>query len=258
MTDLDQTPVAALSSGMTGGTLSLDGARRNRLLAGLSDSDLSALLGEATVTTLELGTVLYEPGQPVKAVHFPLTGVISLVTDLGDLVVEAATVGNEGMSGISVFLGADAPTERATVQVGGRAIAVEVAAFGRVAASIDGPLYAVMRRYTQALFTQLARNTACNRVHTVEQRAARWLLTTADRMDSPTFGLTQHFLAQMLAVRRGSVSKIASTFAADGCIRYTRGTVTVLDRSRLQAYACSCYQVVRDATDRALTSPATA
>ncbi|SDT10841.1 cAMP-binding domain of CRP or a regulatory subunit of cAMP-dependent protein kinases [Friedmanniella luteola] len=256
MPDLEEAAAVAAAR-TTAGAPSLDLARRNRLLNELSDADLTELLREATAPTLDLGTVLYEPGRPVTAVHFPLTGVISLVTDLGDLVVEAATVGNEGMSGISVFLGAQAPTERANVQVGGRAIAIGADAFDRGAASVDGPLYAIMRRYTQILFTQLARNTACNRVHTVEQRAARWLLATADRMDTPTFGLTQHFLAQMLAVRRASVSRIASTFAAQGCIRYTRGTLTILDRAQLRTHACSCYQAVRDATDRALAAGST-
>ncbi len=230
-------------------------ARRNRLLAGLADGDLDALLAESVTAPLQLGTVLHEPGQPVRSVHFPLSGVISLVTDLDGQVVEAATIGNEGMVGVSVFLGAGAPTERASVQVSGKAIALEASTFLRVAASIDGPLYAAMRRYTQVLFTQLARNAACNRVHTVQERAARWLLTTDDRMESPTFGLTQHFLAQMLAVRRASVSTIARTLAADGCMRYTRGTITILDRARLEGYTCSCYRVVRDATDRALSRP---
>jgi CRP-like cAMP-binding protein len=183
-------------------------ARRNLLLDSLSDADVTLLISEAHEVPLELGTVLYEPGRPVETVHFPLSGVISLVTDLGESVVhEAATVGFEGMSGISVHLGAGAPTERAVVQVAGRALALDVATFERAAAVVDGPLFSVMRRYTQLMFTLLARNAACNRNHTVQQRAARWLLTTSDRMRSPTFVLTQSFLAQMLAVRRSSIGR---------------------------------------------------
>ena len=101
----------------------------------------------------------------------------------------------------------------------------------------------------------VARNAACNRVHPVRDRAARWLLMTADRMDSPTFELTQHFLAQMLAVRRTSVSEVAQALAVDGCIIYTRGSITVTDRPRLQAHACNCYEAIRRATDTALATP---
>jgi len=110
----------------------------------------------------------------------------------------------------------------------------------------------MMRHYAQTLFTQLARNAACNRIHTVQQRAARWLLSTSDRMRSPTFVLTQEFLAQMLAVRRASVSGVAGRLADAGCIRYVRGTVTVLDREALLARACDCYRVLRDNTEQAL------
>ncbi|MGI3783987.1 MAG: Crp/Fnr family transcriptional regulator [Janthinobacterium lividum] len=219
----------------------------------MPDTKLAELLVDARAVDLVLGTVVYEPGEPVPAVHFPLSGVISLVTDLGDGdIVEAATVGFEGMSGISIFLGAGTPTERATVQVAGRAITLSADAFVRAAAVVDGPLYSMMRRYTQALFTQLARNAGCNRVHTVRQRTARWMLTTADRMHSPTFELTQEFLAQMLTVRRASVSKAASALADAGCITYVRGTLTVLDRPQLESYTCACYDVVRNATNQAL------
>ncbi|MGI3781744.1 MAG: Crp/Fnr family transcriptional regulator, partial [Janthinobacterium lividum] len=126
----------------------------------------------------------------------------------------------------------------------------------RAAAVVDGPLYAMMRRYAQALFTQLARNTGCNRVHSVQQRAARWMLTTADRMHSATFELTQEFLAQMLTVRRASVSRVASSLADAGCITYVRGTITVVDRYQLESYSCACYDVVRDATNQALAPAA--
>lgn len=231
----------------------IEAARRNLLLDRLSDADLTVLLSGATETALDRGLVLYEPGRPVPTVHFPLSGVVSIVTDLDDgIVVEAATVGFEGMSGISVFLGAGTPTERGVVQVAGRAVALDVATFERAAATSDGPLSSAMRHYTQVLFTQLARNAACNRIHSVQQRAARWLLTTGDRMRSPTFVLTQEFLAQMLAVRRASVSGVARALAEKGCIRYVRGTITILDRPALLRGACSCYGVLRDATEQTL------
>jgi hypothetical protein len=239
----------------SGEGVGIEVARGNMLLDGLSDKDLTLLMSQAAETALDLSTVLYEPDRPVRTVHFPLSGVISIVTDLGDgTVVEAATVGLEGMSGISVYLGAGAPTERGVVQVAGRAVTLDVAAFERAVAAVDGPLLAMMRRYTQVLFTQLTRNAACTRAHTVQQRTARWLLTTSDRMRSPTFVLTQEFLAQMIGVRRASVSVVASGLAQAGCIRYVRGTVTVLDRPALLAHSCGCYRMVRDTTQHALAS----
>ncbi len=225
-------------------------ARGNAVLEGLTDDELAVLLPDLEHVPLPLGRVLHEPGRPVDAVYFPLTGVVSIVAELGlDDVVEAATVGREGMAGLSVFLGAVAPTERALVQVAGAALRMPTAGFLHAVAAVDGPLTSRLRRYTQAMFTQLARNAACNRVHPVAQRAARWLLSTADRMGSPTFELTQEFLGHMLAVRRQSVSDAAQALARDGCLTYTRGTVTILDRDRLHGHACDCYDVIRRAFD---------
>ena len=225
-------------------------ARRNAVLDGLTDDQLAVLLPDLEHVALPLGRVLHKPGRPVDAVYFPLTGVVSIVAELdGDEIVEAATVGREGMAGLSVFLGADSPTERAFVQVAGEALRMSTARFAHAVEAVDGPLTLRLRRYTQAMFTQLARNAACNRVHPVAQRAARWLLSTADRMGSPTFELTQEFLGQMLAVRRQSVSDTARVLADDGCLTYTRGTVTILDRDKLHARACDCYDVIRRAYD---------
>jgi CRP-like cAMP-binding protein len=227
-------------------------ARRNTVLAGLDERALASLLPDLGETPLPSGLVLHEAGQAIRDVYFPLVGVVSIVADLGDdQVVETATVGREGMVGVSVYLGSDAPTERALVQVPGVALAMTAEDFREHIADVNGPLTAMLRRSAQALFTQVSRNAACNRVHTVRQRAARWLLMTADRMDSPSFELTQHFLAQMLAVRRTSVSEVAQSLAEDGCLTYIRGLITISDRPRLQANACDCYAVIRRATDAA-------
>jgi CRP-like cAMP-binding protein len=197
--------------------------------------------------------VLHEPDDPIETLYFPLVGVVSVVADLGDdQIVEVATVGREGMVGISVFFGADAPTERSLVQVPGEALTMSAVDLRDHLADVDGPLTARLARVAQATFTQVARNAACNRVHTARRRAARWLLMTADRMDSPSFDLTQHFLAQMLAVRRTSVSEVAQSLAEDGCIAYTRGTITIVVRPRLLSHACNCYAVIRRATDAAM------
>jgi CRP-like cAMP-binding protein len=144
------------------------------------------------------------------------------------------------------------PAERSLVQVPGQALGMDAEVFREHVADVDGPLTAMLRRSAQALFTQVSRNAACNRVHSARRRAARWLLATEDRMDAPRFELTQHFLAQMLSVRRTSVSEIAQSLAEDGCITYTRGVITITDRPRLLAHACNCYEVIRRATDEAL------
>jgi CRP-like cAMP-binding protein len=230
-------------------------ARRNTVLAGLDEGALATLLPDLAETPLPAGRVLHEPGRAIREVYFPLVGVVSVLADLGDdQVVETATIGREGMVGISVYLGAGTPSERALVQVPGRALSMTVEDLREHIADVDGPLTAMLRRSAQALFTQVSRNAACNRIHTARQRAARWLLTTADRMDSPRFELTQHFLAQMLAVRRTSVSEVAQSLAEDGCITYTRGLITITDRPRLQSHACTCYEAIRRATDAALAA----
>jgi CRP-like cAMP-binding protein len=232
-----------------------DTARRNAILGGLGELALATLLPDLRELPLLSGQVLHEPGREAAEVYFPLLGVVSVVADLGDdQIVETATVGREGMVGVSVYLGSGVPTERSLVQVPGRALSMTAEDFREHLADVDGPLTEMLRRSVQALFTQVSRNAACNRVHTVRQRAARWLLMTADRMDSPTFELTQHFLAQMLAVRRTSVSDVARSLAEDGCLTYTRGIITIVDRPRLQAHACNCYDVIRRATDATMTA----
>ena len=229
-------------------------ARRNAVLAGL-DGQLSPLLTDLELVPLIAGQTLHEPGEAVSTVYFPILGVVSVVADLGDdQVVETATIGREGVVGMSVFLGAAAPSERSLVQVPGQGLALDVEAFRAHLAELNGPFSGMLRRSAHALFTQVSRNAACNRVHTVRERAARWLLATADRMDGPSFELTQHFLAQMLAVRRTSVSEVARALADEGCITYTRGSITIIDRACLQARACNCYEAIRQATDDALRS----
>jgi CRP-like cAMP-binding protein len=230
-------------------------ARRNAVLDGLPDAGLSDLLPLVEEVQLRPGQVLYEPGRPIEAVHFPTAGVVSLVHELreGDM-AEVATVGREGMTGLAVFLGAAEASERAIVQIGGHALRMPTEDFQHQLLSADAPLQAPLRRYTQAMFIQLGRNAACNRVHRVQQRAARWLLMSADRMQSPSYELTQEFLARMLAVRRASVSQVAQALADAGCISYTRGSITILDAEKLQAHACDCYDVVARATEQAMTA----
>ena len=236
--------------------IDLDLARRNAVLAALPADDLQTMAQTLQQVKLTRGDVLYEAGKPASAVHFPLVGVVSLVQQMdGSDTVEIATVGFEGMIGMSVFFGVTAPTERAFVQVPGEALTMSSDAFRGELAVLDGPLQDVMRRYTQAMFAQIGRNAACNQVHSVQRRAARWLLMTGDRMRSNQFDLTQEFLSQMLGVRRATVSEIAQQLADDGSITYTRGRITITDRNRLHHTACECYDIITRATTDALAGP---
>ncbi|GIH96641.1 Crp/Fnr family transcriptional regulator [Planobispora siamensis] len=222
--------------------------RGNQVLAAVPPSELNRLAEHLEPVTLKVGDVLYEAGGNVSHVYFPLTAVLSLLTDLGGRqLVEVATVGDEGMAGLSVFLGAGPPTERASVQIAGAALRISAEQFRNDVVVLDGGLQTAIQRYVQAVFTMMARNSACNRAHNIRQRCARWLLMTADRVHSDSFDLTQEFLAQMLGVRRASVSEVATALAADGCIRYSRGTIDVTDHERLRGHACSCYAVIREA-----------
>lgn len=228
-------------------------ARRNLVLELLPDDVLQRLEPYLHEVTMGRGDILYDSGHAVPAVHFPLNCVVSLLQpiDNQDTFVEVATVGRDGMSGISVFLGS-VPAERAIVQVPGRAMTMTSEQFRRQLVELDGPLQGMMRRYTHALVIQLSRNTACNRAHPVHQRAARWLLMTADRVGSDTFELTQQFLGHMLGVRRATVGDVAKKLADEAVITYNRGVIRIIDRNRLHAASCSCYDLINTLTAQAL------
>ena len=233
--------------------------RGNRVLAALPDPVYRRCMQDLQPTELALRQVLFEYDQPIPEVYFPLTSIGSLLIPLAHgSTVEVATVGNEGVVGLPVFLGAHSLPMRAVNQVPGRALSMDVEVFRQLLADTDGPFAGVLQRYTQTLFVQIAQNAACNRTHSIEQRAARWLLMTADRAGSPTFLLTHDFLAQMLGVRRASVTEAAGALATLGAITYTRGQVTVLDRNRLEQASCECYSTTRTVLERMLPDPATA
>jgi CRP-like cAMP-binding protein len=202
----------------------------------------------------ELRQVLYAPGGQIDALYFPVEAVASVLTSLTDGAgVEIATVGNEGMVGAIVALGAEVMPARefCQVQVPGTMLRMDRASFAEALAH-DAPLRTLIQRYLQALFSQIAQQVACNALHSVEERCCRWLLLTHDRVDSDTFPITQEFLAQMLGVRRASVTLAASTLQQAGLIRYRRGELTVLDRAGLEDVACECYGVVRSEFERLL------
>ena len=224
----------------------------NRLLALLPEEDYRQLSPFLEHVTTPIKQSIYEANKPVPYVYFPLSMVTSLLVTLHDgIIVEIATVGNEGIVGLPVFLGADTIPGSAIVQIPGEAMRMASAPF-REAFEYLPSLRNLLQRYTQALFTLVAQSVACNRAHTIQQRCARWLLMTQDRIGSEQFALTQEFLAEMLGVRRAGVSEVASNLQQAGFIQYTRGMITVLDRAGLEDVTCECYWVVRDEFERTL------
>jgi CRP-like cAMP-binding protein len=228
------------------------GRPRNHLLAALPARDFRRLLPYLKTVPIRLKQVLHKPGEPLRAVYFLNDGAASIVTVLADgTMVEAATVGNEGMLGIEAFLGVDAvPQGKTLIQVSGTdAERLSVGDFRREVAA-RGPLHDLIGRYTQVIIGQLMQSTACNARHGVPQRCARWLLMTHDRMRQQDFHLSHEFLAIMLGVQRPTVSIAAAGLQEAGLIRYTHGRVTVRDRKALEEASCECYAVTRAQFDR--------
>lgn len=230
----------------------------NLLLAALPADALLALAPYLKTVRVPLRHVLHESGERLRHVYFLNGGVASIVTRLSDgRSVEAATVGDEGMLGIEAFLDDRALAYGKTLmQVAGTtAMALPVADFRR-ALSRSGPLHELMGRYTQVLLAQLMQSTACNAIHDVQQRCARWLLMTHDRMHAQDFRLSHEFLAVMLGVHRPTVSIVAAGLQDAGLIRYRYSQVTVVDRDGLEAAACECYPRIRAQFNRLTRSSA--
>jgi CRP-like cAMP-binding protein len=224
----------------------------NRLLAALPRDHYRRLLPHLERVPLPLREILYDANGPISHVFFPLNGVVSLVILMeGGVILEVGTIGNEGMVGTPVFLGSESSPTRAMSQVAGEALRMEVKVFQKEMRR-RGPLHDLVQRYTQAMINQISQSTVCNHRHSVEKRMCRWLLMSHDRVGTDEFRLTQEFLAQMLGVRRPTVTVVAGTLQKAGLITYHRGTMTVLDRKGLEAAACECYQVVTEELDRLL------
>lgn len=226
----------------------LQGSRNlvaNKLLAALPQEDYERLLPNLETIPLLFKKILYQPNEPIQYVYFPISGVISLLNIMVDGgAIEVATLGNEGMVGIPVLLGADQVPAETFVQVPGEALRMKVSVFKREVTP-GSPLHSLLLRYTQTLINQIAQSAACNRLHSVEERACRWLLLTQDRVHSDEFPLTQEFLSQMLGVRRATVSEVAAALQKAGLISYYRGKITILDRKGLESASCECYQIVK-------------
>jgi CRP-like cAMP-binding protein len=228
--------------------------RSNRILEALPAEDRDRLIRGMVLVALPIKTVLFEPGEPIRAVHFPIDGVISLVTPLDDgAIVEVATVGNEGMVGVPLFSGGSLAV-RAISQVSGSSLRMDAAAF---LAEVDRPgaFSDLVHQYLSALFGQISQAAACNRLHTNEERLSRWLLMSHDRVGVDDFAITHEFLGQMLGSRRATVTLSAGILQAAGLIRYHRGHVSILDREGLESVACECYGSIKRELDRVGVPP---
>ena len=225
---------------------------QNHLLNALPRSDYKRFASRLELVPMKLGDVLYEPGVRLRHVYFPTTAIVSLLYVMEDgASAEIAIVGNEGILGISLFMGGDTTPSRAVVQSAGHGFRLRARLlqneFGRF-----GPTMHLLLRYTQALITQMSQTAVCNRHHSVDQQLCRWLLLSLDRLQSNELSMTQELIADMLGVRREGVTEAAGKLQDAGLIRYRRGTITVLDRPGVEARSCECYQVVKTEFDRLL------
>jgi CRP-like cAMP-binding protein len=223
-----------------------DSPTKNRLLAALPLKEQEHLLLNMEQVALPFAKVLYEPGDVIRHVYFPNNAIISLLSTVEDRsTLEVGLVGDEGMAGISVFLGVKRSRNRALVQGAGTAMRMKAGLFRRES-NHGGKLQTLLLRYTQALLTQVSQVAACNRFHLVDARLARWLLMTHDRTRSNEFRVTQEFLSNMLGVRREGVNKAAGALQRDGLISYSRGLLTILNRAGLERVSCKCYVIIKE------------
>jgi CRP-like cAMP-binding protein len=226
---------------------------QNHLLAALPPAEFERLSPHLGLVPLRLGEILYEPGGQMQHAYFPTTSIVSLhyVMESGAS-AETAGVGNEGVVGISLFMGGDTTPSSAVVQTAGHAYRLA----GRLLKqefNRAGPMQHLLLRYTQALITQMIQTAACNRHHSVEQQLCRWLLLTLDRLPSRELVMTQELVASMLGVRREGITMAAGNLQQAGLIRYRRGHIAVLERAGLEARACECYAVVKKELGRLLS-----
>jgi CRP-like cAMP-binding protein len=227
--------------------------KQNHLLAALPASEFERVAPHLQLVTLTLGEVLYESGGQLKHVYFPTNSIVSLLYVMQDgASAEIAVVGNEGILGISLFMGGETTPSRAVVQSEGVAYRLPAKSlkqeFNRA-----GPMMHLLLRYTQALITQMSQTAVCNRHHSIDQQLCRWLLLSIDRLTSDELTMTQELIANMLGVRREGVTEAAGKLRDAGIIEYSRGHIKVLDRRKLEQQVCECYAVVKKEFDRLLS-----
>lgn len=226
---------------------------QNHLLAALATAELERLAAHLELVQMRLGDMLYEPGGQLQYAYFPTSSIVSLhyVMESGAS-AEAAGVGNEGMLGISLFMGGNTTTSSAVVQTAGYGYRLKRQVL-KQAFDQAGLFQRLLLRYTQALMTQMAQTAVCNRHHTIEQQLCRWLLLTLDRLPSNELIMTQELVASMLGVRREGITEAAGKLQSAGYISYRRGHISVLNRTGLECQTCECYAVVKKELSRLLT-----
>ena len=225
---------------------------RNHILSALPAVEWQRIQPMLEPCQLPLGKVIYESGATQRYAYFPTTAIVSLlyVLETGAS-AEIALVGNDGIVGVSVFMGGDATPSRAVVQSAGWAYRVNCVALKQLFAEGRG-LQHLLLRYTQALITQMGQTAVCNRHHSIDQQLCRWLLLSLDRLSANELSMTQELIANMLGVRREGVTEAAGRLQAAGLIHYSRGCITVVDRSGIETRCCECYAVVKRESDRLL------
>jgi len=228
--------------------------KQNHLLAALPATEFERLSPHLELVPMPLGEILYEPGGQLRHVYFPTTSIVSLLYVFADgASAESAVVGNDGILGISLFMGGETTPSQAVVQSAGYGYRLEAQLLKQEFHRPKSVLHLLLLRYTQALITQMTQTAVCNRHHSVEQQLCRWLLLSLDRLSSNELTMTQELIANMLGVRREGVTAAAGSLQRAGLIRYGRGHIEVLDRARLEREVCECYAVVKKEVDRLLT-----
>ncbi len=234
--------------------LPADAGGRNRLLGGLPQDEFSQLAPHFKEVVLDKGKILQEPGEPIDSVYFPHGGMISVLAVMPEgETVETMTIGREGAVGLTSGIGSQTALNRATVQLPGRATQISAARWAALAQRSQ-PVRNLIVRYNDVQLAQVQQAVACNALHDVEARLCRWLLEARDRVGSDALPLTQEFLAEMLGVRRTTVTIVARMLQSAGFVHYRRGVVHLRDVAALEGGACECYRVVRGLTDRFLAS----
>ena len=226
--------------------------KQNHLLAALPAADYARLLPDLELIPMPLGWAVYESGGHMGYVYFPTTSIVSLLYVMeSGASAEIAISGNEGLVGISLFMGGETTPNRAVVQSAGNGYRLKASVLKREFA-LGGHLQHLALRFTQSLITQMAQTAVCNRHHALDQQLCRWLLLSLDRLQGNEVVMTQELIANMLGVRREGVTEAAGHLQAEGLIRYSRGHIKVLDRAKLEKRVCECYAVVKKEFDRLL------
>jgi CRP-like cAMP-binding protein len=233
-------------------TVNINDAQKNYLLAALQEEDFARIKSKLEPVSFNLGEVLYESGEKMEYIYFPTTAIVSLLYIMENgATAEIGIVGNDGILGVSLFMGGETTTSRAIIQSAGNAVRMNVKDL-KAEFALGGRFQELLLRYTQALMTQISQTAVCNRLHSIDQQLCRWLLLSHDRLNSDKLVMTHDLISNMLGVRREGVTLAAKKLAAKKLITNVRGTMTVIDRKGLEVAVCECYEVVNEEYNRLL------